>query len=147
MVCKAQVGVGLKASPSCRFSVSEYLECGLPGLALHGLQAVQQLHKEAPASSRNVAIYQSQEAAEHVHLHIILVHAGTGDQPSYRPCKVHMRYIRPSHLVCMQRHVGAELNGIPDAAERDQGCFRHYEGPASAFCLLLAELLCRSWCL
>ena len=63
-----------------------YLQGGLPGLALHGLDAVEQLHKEVPAGGRDVALHSAQEAAEHVHLHIILVHACTGHQSPYGAC-------------------------------------------------------------
>ena len=69
-----------------RMKVEVYLQGGLPGLALHGLDAVQQLHKEVPAGGRDVALHSAQEAAEHVHLHIILVHACTGHQPPHGAC-------------------------------------------------------------
>ena len=83
MCSSCQVAKGLFAHEA---EQEQHLQSGLPGLALHGPDTVQQLHKEVPPWGSNVALHCAQEATEHVHLDIILVHAGTGHQPGQRTC-------------------------------------------------------------
>lgn len=63
-----------------------HLQGGVPGLALHGLDAVEQLHKEVPGRGWQEALHGAQEAAEEVHLPLILVHARAGHQPPDWTC-------------------------------------------------------------